>query len=179
MELRSDDDWPELFRAARESAHHTELRDSYAEPSESEPLRRFLAGDPPPVYDKSDWIDLVRETTGRGVTWTRVRVITVPHSDYQRWLFSVTGENVAAGEDIRYLPRHLAPADVLPSDDWWLFDDRTVAFNLVDVDGRPAGLSVTTDPAIAARCRWVKQRLLSLATPFALYVDEDTVNSKQ
>ncbi|WP_238846140.1 DUF6879 family protein [Nocardia terpenica] len=99
-------------------------------------------------------------------------------SDYQRWLLSVTGENVGAGEDIRYLPRHLVdPADV-PADDWWLFDGQRVAFNLVDRAGRPAGVAVTTDPEIAAYCRAVQQRLWPSATPYREYIDESPVDSR-
>ncbi|MEV6770269.1 DUF6879 family protein [Nocardia sp. NPDC051030] len=178
MEYRGVDDWDDLFDECRESAYHMEVRDSYAVASESEPLRRFLNGEPPPDYDKSDWIDLIREVTGRGVVVSRVRVVTVPHSDYQRWLLSVTGENVEAGEDIRYLPRHLVDSADIPGDDWWLFDGSRVAFNLVDQAGRSVGVAVTTDPKIVAFCQGVKDQLLAVATPYRKYVDESPVNSR-
>ncbi|MGW4244576.1 DUF6879 family protein [Nocardia sp. NPDC004722] len=178
MEYRGVDDWDYLFDESRESAYHMEVRDTYAVASESEPLRRFLNGEPPPDYDKSEWTDLIREMTGRGVVVSRVRVVTVPHSDYQRWLLSVTDANVEAGEDIRYLPRHLADSVDIPGDDWWLFDGSRVAFNLVDQEGRPAGVAVTTDPEIAAYCREVKDRLLALATPYRKYINESPVNDR-
>ncbi|WP_159844977.1 DUF6879 family protein [Nocardia sp. CY41] len=167
MELRQNSPWPDLFRQAKRSAFHLEVRDTYAVPSESEPLRRFLAGEPRLNDDEfwDSWGSLVRETTDRGVTVSRVRVVTVPLTDYQRWLLSETGDNVAAGEDIRYLPRHRA-GDV-PQDDFWLFDDEVVGFNLVDAGGNPAGGAVTTDPGIASHCQRVKERVWSLATPFA------------
>ncbi|WP_454199697.1 DUF6879 family protein [Nocardia sp. Marseille-Q1738] len=160
----------ELFEEARTSAFHLEVRDTYAEPEESEPFRRFLDGEPEPVggYDKSDWLDLIATLTARGITMSRVRVVTVPHSDYHRWLLSVAGSSVEAGEDIRYVARHLA--DELPPDDWWLFDGARVAFNLVDHAGKPAEAAVTTDPGIAAYCRRMKERLWTLATPYAEYV---------
>ncbi|MBF6300604.1 hypothetical protein IU459_24110 [Nocardia amamiensis] len=160
----------ELFEGARKSAFHLEVRDSYAEPEESEPLRRFLNGEREPLsgYDKSDWLDLIATLTGRGITMSRVRVVTVPHSDYQRWLLSVTGSSVEAGEDIRYVSRHLAGK--IPPDDWWLFDGARVAFNLVDAAGKPAGAAVTTDPGIVANCMRMKERLWTLATPYAEYV---------
>ncbi|WP_373862818.1 DUF6879 family protein [Nocardia amamiensis] len=41
-----------------------------------------------------------------------------------------------------------------------------VAFNLVDANGGPAGVAVTTDPGIVSHCRTVKERLWSLAAPF-------------
>ncbi|WP_067667285.1 DUF6879 family protein [Nocardia miyunensis] len=170
MELQRVDNWERLFRAARDSAFHLEVRDAYAEPSESEPLRRFIDGDPPPDYDKSDWTDLIRSVTEKGVSVSRVRVVTVPHTDYQRWLLSVTGKNVAAGEDIRYVPRHLAGE--VPPDDWWLFDGSRVCFNLTDSAGGPAGIGITTDPSLAAYCRNVRQRLWQLAIPYREYVNQ-------
>lgn len=44
-------------------------------------------------------------------------------SQYQRWLLALATLNAKAGEDIRYLPRHLA-GDV-PADSFWLLDDET------------------------------------------------------
>lgn len=178
MEYLGVEDWDHLFRECRRSAFHMEVRDTYGVPKESEPLRRFLNGEPPPVYDKSGWIAIIRDVIGRGAVMSRIRVITVPHSDYQRWLLSVTHVNVEAGEDIRYLPRHLVEPDRVPSDDWWLFDDEKVAFNLVDGDGKTAGVAVTTDPKIADYCREVRERLWQLAIPYREYFDETPVNSR-
>ncbi|MEV0361345.1 DUF6879 family protein [Nocardia fusca] len=167
MRLLQNQPWPDLFRRAERSAFHLEVRDTYAVPDELEPFRRFLAGEPPTADNgfSESWGSLMRESTGRGVMVSRVRVVTVPLSDYQRWVLSVTDMNAEVGENIRYLPRHLA--DHVPQDDFWLFDDETVGFNLVDGEGKPAGAAVTTDAGIAAHCRQVKEQLWGLAVPFA------------
>lgn len=167
MLLVDGDPWPDWFRGLQRSAFHLEVRDSYAEASENNRLRAFLAGESPPDEPPVPWHALMRETTDRGVSVSRVRVVTVPHSDYTRWLLSVTGRNIESGEDIRYLPRHLAGA--VPSDDWWLFDDERVVFNLADPDGKPAGAAVSTDPGIVDYYRGVRDRLWKLATPYAEY----------
>ncbi|MFI7667816.1 DUF6879 family protein [Nocardia sp. NPDC049526] len=164
-------DWVTLFRGCKAEAFHLEVRDAYAVPTESDRFRRFLAGEPAlPDEHKDRWNDLIRETIGRGVTVSRVRVVTVPHTDYHRWLLSVTDTNTEAGEDIRYVPRHLA-AEV-PPDDWWLIDNERVVYNLVNEQGKPAGLAVTTDPGIVGYSRSVKERLWGLATPYAEYVNQ-------
>lgn len=177
MELRSDDRLLELFDGAQRSAFHLEVRDSYAEPAESEPLRRFLAGEPEPPdgYDKSDWIELIEALTNRGVAMSRIRVVSQPLSGYQQWLLSVAGSSVSAGEDIRYVPRHLA--DEVPPDDWWLFDDEVVAFNLVDASGKPAGAAVTIDPGVAAYCQSIRKRLWDLAIPYTEFAS--SVSTRQ
>ncbi|MFF0488215.1 DUF6879 family protein [Nocardia sp. NPDC004068] len=157
---------------AQFDAVHLEVRDTYAVPAESEPLRRFLAGEPrlsePDEYWEA-WAEAVKDATARGVTVRRVRVVTEPLSDYQRWLLTETDDNIEAGEDIRYIARHLVRE--VPADDAWVIDKTTVGFNLVDSTGKPAGAAVTTDPAVCGLYREAIERLWSLATPFAAYVN--------
>ncbi|MQY26665.1 DUF6879 family protein [Nocardia aurantia] len=164
--LDEPDLWPKLFRELRQEAFHLEVRDDYHVADEDSRVSAFLAGEPAP-YTRTPWQDLMRETADRGVSVSRIRVVTVPHSDYQRWLLSVTGYNVDAGEDIRYVPRHLA-GEVSP-DDWWLMDHERVVYNLTDQAGVSAGLAVTTDPRIVDYCQTTRERLWALATPYAEY----------
>ncbi|MET8422407.1 DUF6879 family protein [Nocardia sp. NPDC004860] len=62
---------------------------------------------------------------------------------------------VQAGEDVRYLPRHLIDSDELTTDDWWIFDDSVVAFTVFEPgdNGRWIGGAVTTDPRIVEYIR--------------------------
>jgi hypothetical protein len=159
----------DLLQGAHKSAFHLEVKDTYAVPEESEPLRRFLAGEPDDGYASDEWVDVIRLLATQGVTMSRVRVVTVPHTDYQRWLLSVTGLSVAAGEDIRYVNRSTVDPSEVPADDYWLFDDEIVAFNLVDSEGVPVGPAITTDPGIVEYCRIVKERLWRSAVPYSEY----------
>lgn len=170
MELKTGSPWEDLLGQAKRSVLHLEVRDTYAVPSESEPLRRFLAGEPPsadPDPGWNAWADLIRSLRRNGVTVARIRVVTEPLSDYQRWLLTETSDNIAAGEDIRYVPRHLA-TDV-PVDDAWLLDGERIGFNLTDYDGKPAGAAVTTDPGICGYYRRTTEDLWSLAVPYSSY----------
>ncbi|AHH20022.1 hypothetical protein NONO_c52420 [Nocardia nova SH22a] len=169
MEYRTGDHWDALFRECRHDAFHLETRDAYREINESERLQRFLNNEPPPD-PATPWQELIREITGKGVSVSRVRVITEPHSDYQRWLLSVTIHNINAGEDIRYVPRHLAGE--IPPDDWWFLDWERVAYNLWDAEGNPVGIGLTTDPGIVGYCREVRERLWKLATPYSEYAGQ-------
>ncbi|MBF6286906.1 DUF6879 family protein [Nocardia cyriacigeorgica] len=166
-----------LFRAARTRAFHLEVRDSYAVADEAEALRRWAAGEPYEPEEQPDswkaWDDLMVETAGRGVALERLRVVTVPHSDYTRWLLSRTDIRVATGEAVRWLPRHLTdPADV-PLDDFWLFDDDTVAFTTFAEDGAFMGLSITHDPAIVGRCVAAHAALWPHGIDHARYADSE------
>src|SRR5690348_3061710 len=107
MEPLTYEEFKNLVRASRR-AWHLELRDTYNVESEDEPLARFLKGEPDDYVWLSEWLTFIREVTSRGTVVQRARVVTEPHVDYTRWGLVIAPCNIAAGEDIRYLPRHVA-----------------------------------------------------------------------
>ncbi|MBF6068182.1 MULTISPECIES: DUF6879 family protein [Nocardia] len=163
-----------LFRTCQQSAFHLEVHDTYSTPEESEPFRMFLAGEPDDYAWMNGWTDTVRAGAARGVAFQRVRVVTVPHTDYTRWGLAVSEVNIAAGEDVRYLPRHQVDADRLPSDDYWLFDDTMVAYTLFTPEGAAAGAAVTTDPVLVRRCIEIRAVIWPRAIPRARYIGSHT-----
>lgn len=89
---------------------HLEMRDSYMRDDPE-----FIRWQEGYRYDPADrdswwrsWLDVVAETTGRGVVMRRLRVVSEPLSDYVRYEYDGTFSNVAAGEDVRWLPRSRA-----------------------------------------------------------------------
>ncbi|MFC8531777.1 DUF6879 family protein [Nocardia sp. NPDC057227] len=160
----------ELFRSPWQRAFHLELQDTYAVSGEFEPLRQYLAGETENAAWQQGWLDLVSEITAAGKTVQRVRVVTEPHADYTRWALAVAPRNIAAGEDVRWLPRHLVDSRQLTGDDYWLFDDHLAAFSVFTVSGEGAGFAVTTDPVIAANFRAVRDRVWPAAVPHDEYV---------
>ncbi|MBF6175249.1 DUF6879 family protein [Nocardia blacklockiae] len=138
--------------------------------SECEPLRQFLDGEPEDTTWQQNWLDLVQEITAAGKLLQRVRVVTEPHTDYTRWALSVSPRNIAAGEEIGWLPRYSMPTSYLASDDCWLFDDHLCAFSVFTRNGEGAGFSVTTDPVIATHLRTVRDRAWPAAVAHAEYV---------
>src|SRR5207302_1275537 len=109
------------------------------------------------------------EVTKAGVTVQRVRIVTVPHGDYTRFGFAVAPHSIAAGEDIRYLPRHLAGGIDFPREDFWLLDDDTLVLSVFSDDGRTGGFSREHDPHLTAQCRAVRDQVWPRAVPFAQY----------
>src|SRR5256884_7764301 len=159
MELLQGEAFDNLFRTSDRSAFHLELQDSYHTPEEAGPFDLFLAGKPDDFAWHQPWLALVREATRKGKTITRARVVTVPHVDYTRWGLAVAPLNIEAGEEIRWLPRHLISADDLTSDDYWLFDEERVVFTVFEPGGRFAGGASTTDPTIVGRCITVRDNV--------------------
>ncbi|MBO2448423.1 hypothetical protein J4573_15075 [Actinomadura barringtoniae] len=117
-----------LFDAFSATADRIELRDYYRSDLEDEVVRRFVAGEPDDMAWSKPWLDMIRARTEEGKLFRRVRVVTVPLSEYQRCgVMRVAPHNIEAGEDIRYLDRAQATDLDLPVFDYWLFDVGTSA----------------------------------------------------
>jgi hypothetical protein len=94
------------------------------------------------------WLDMLRETTAKGQRFARVRVVSLPLTDYSRfgvWCAQFTN---GAGEDIRYLPRELADVAGLPNHDYWLFDSRKLVRMHFDDSDALVGGELIEDPAV-------------------------------
>lgn len=172
MELVSSEQRDKLFRTFERDAFHLELRDIYGNPLEDEPLVKWRAG----ILDDRDWLQpwlaMIREVTACGKMVRRLRVVTEPVTEYVRFEWEITPDNLAAGEDIRWLPRHRIPAGtVFPRGglDWWLFDDQLAAFGHFDDDGRVKGSEIVTDPAVVAECASLRDRLWPLGIRHSEY----------
>jgi hypothetical protein len=170
VELLQAKAFDQLFRGFERTAFHLEVQDSYHTPDEAGPFELFLAGEPDDFRWHESWLALVRDATRAGRQITRARVVTVPHVDYTRWGLAVAPLNISAGEDIRWLPRHLAADVPLTTDDYWLFDDQLVVFTVFEPGGRFAGGAATSDPVIVAHCREVARHVWERAIPHIEYV---------
>lgn len=148
--------WSALFDTYRYTARRLEPRDRY-NTENSERRQRFLTGELTDYSFMDDWASARRAGRAQGKRMTRVRVVTEPLSDDARYLLDVARINVAAGDEIRYLPRQRAQElDLrLPDEDYWIFDATTVTVILFDEDDRPVGYELIDDPAeIVQRLHW-------------------------
>lgn len=142
----------ELLRSSQRTALHLEMRDRYAT---SDPAYRAWQADPSidPLAFYGFWPTLLDEVVARGVVVCRVRIVSEPISDYIRFEYDITEAlNIAAGEDVRWLPRRRASDLCLPGNDFWLFDDRLVLLNHFSGEGESAGHEVSDNPGLVRRC---------------------------
>lgn len=90
---------------------------------------------------------MIREATAEGRRFARVRIVTLPLTDYSRfgvWCAQFTN---GAGEDIRYLPRDKAEDIGLPNHDYWLFDSQKLLRMYFDDHNAFLGGEVVEDAA--------------------------------
>ncbi|WP_330339433.1 DUF6879 family protein [Streptomyces sp. NBC_00557] len=166
-------DFADLLAGAARSAVHLEMRDAYAVDYEKGPFADWRAGIRPDPADRASWwrpwLDLVQQAVARGVVIRRARIVSEPVSEYTRFLYDGTFTNVAAGEQVRWLPRRQASTIALPGNDFWLFDDQVVRWNHFTGEGQSAGGEVTEDPAAAKLCSEAFEAVWARAVPHDQY----------
>ncbi|MFG2892960.1 DUF6879 family protein [Streptomyces sp. NPDC048248] len=163
----------ELLGGCERSAVHLEMRDSYAVDYEKSGLKAWRAGFRLEPEDRASWwrpwLDLISDTVARGVNVRRARIVGEPVTEYIAFEHSVTFTNVAAGEEVRWLPRRQAADLCLPGTDFWLFDDRLVRFNHFTGDGASAGGEMRHELAVVKLCMAAFESVWDRATPHDEY----------
>ncbi|MDQ0938821.1 DUF6879 family protein [Streptomyces sp. V1I1] len=156
---------------ARHSAVHLEMRDAY-QPSDPE----FIAwqnGKRLDPADRSSWwrpfLDVVAETTARGVEMRRARIVSEPVTDYIHYEYDVTLPNVVAGELVRWLPRRKAADIALPGTDLWMFDNSSVLFTYFSGIGEVVDREWCTDAPVVELVRSAFEAVWERATPHEEY----------
>jgi hypothetical protein len=136
----------QLFRTFEHTAFRLETRDEYKSTNETTALAQFIAGEPVDMGWFQNWLTMIREATEQGRHFSRVRVVTMPLTDYSRFGVFCSEYTNAAGEDIRYLARHDAAG--LPDYDYWLFDSSKLVRMHFDDDENFLGGELIEDPAV-------------------------------
>jgi hypothetical protein len=104
----------------------------------------------PAVFVDPDTGDLLLQG---GVVFRRARVVSEPLADFIRYEHEMTGPlNIAAGEQVRWLPRRRASDLALPGNDCWVLDGKIVRFGFFAGDGEFTGEEIASDPAVARFC---------------------------
>lgn len=104
--------------------------------------------------DNDSWCKLIAEARSSGRRMQRVRLVTTPLTEYERFELATFRDSVAAGEEIRVCHREswerIETAD--NSGDFWLFDDETIIMLNYDAEGRFQGTE-DGSPSICIRQR--------------------------
>ncbi|MEW1569651.1 DUF6879 family protein [Streptomyces sp. NPDC093509] len=99
------------------------------------------------------WRRNVAEQNGLGKRFGRVRVVDEPLTEGQAFLLARAPSNVAAGDEVRYLPRGEVDRIRLPELDFWLIDSRTLLTPVFDDADTTLGVTVAEKPAeVLAAC---------------------------
>lgn len=154
------------------SAVHLEMRDAY-QPGDPEFLAWRNGKRLDPDADRSQWwrpfLDVVSETTARGVVMRRARIVSEPVTDYIRYEYDVTFPNVLAGELVRWLPRRKAADIPLPGTDLWMFDGEAVLFTYFSGVGEVVDRELRTEREVVDMVSSSFEAVWERATPHEEY----------
>lgn len=132
------------------------MRDVYATNIEKDRFLTWLRGEPLDPDAEAEWwrpwFELMQRNNETGKTLRRLRIVSEPVTDYIRFEWLDAAQLVRAGEDVRWLPRRNASTLLLPGNDFWMFDQQTVAFTHFSGDGHVLGHEMTADPEIVEAC---------------------------
>ncbi|HWR46226.1 MAG TPA: hypothetical protein VN327_01225 [Pseudonocardiaceae bacterium] len=146
MSLLIGPEFGQLFRIFEHTAFRLETRDQYKSANETEALRQFVAGEAVDLGWFQNWLTMIREAASQGRRFSRVRVVSMPLTDYSRFGVFCSEHTNVAGEDVRYLKRDEA-AD-LPDYDYWLFDSRKLLRMHFDDEENFLGGEIIENPAV-------------------------------
>lgn len=151
------------------SAFRLELLDCYEVESDGGDFARYLHGEAAPTPErKQPWLERLRREREAGIHRHRVKVLSTPLSDYNRyaceWGYAL---NVAAGEDVRVvdLAEHPMPAGLVDHD-FWLIDDHYPIRMHYDAGGRFLGAEPADD---VARYQRVRDSAIAASEPFTTW----------
>lgn len=135
----------DAFASFRAEAFRVETLPAYDVPEEAADLEAWRAGRPRPARDTSSdpWLARIAADTAAGRTWRRLRLVSTPLSDYERW--ELDEYATTQGEQVRILDRGRAENLI----DVWLFDT---------ADPVPAGYLLRYTPSGA----WIGATALSV-----------------
>jgi hypothetical protein len=145
----------EYLGTFRSTAFRFETRDRYDSEVGRAAFQRYLAGEPDDYRWHEPWVAMLRRDTEQGKRWQRVRIVSVPLSDWTRYAITVARLSVGGGEDIRYLRRATAVDLGLMPLDCWILDESILIRLHFDDDDVFRGAEVVPDAAVLEQhLRW-------------------------
>jgi plastocyanin len=167
MELISVAQRGELIGNAR-NVRKVELRDNYA--VDDALFAAWQAGDSDTVARAANASrDTVAARVAAGTSLRRVKVVSEPLSEYQRFAYDYSAVAVDAGEDIRWVPRRLVSTVLLPGNDCFVLDDTCVIFNVLDGTNGRAEQQLYRDPDVTKLCRGSFDAVWAVSIPHREY----------
>jgi hypothetical protein len=140
------DEFSAAFDAFRHSALRLETLQQYSVSAEDETVRAFREGLPRPERSlrTSPWLQRIATTTMAGKTWTRIRLVRHPLTEYVRLELLAYIESAAVGEQIRIVDLDQHPELASLGPDFWLFDadepdEFAICIHYHDADGSVRG----------------------------------------
>jgi hypothetical protein len=161
----TDEEFDVLLTGFHREIIHLETRDSYGTAVELPHMAKWAAGEADDLEWLQGWCTTLHDAVKSGKSVRRVRIVSEPLSDYQRWSYSIAQPMVDAGEDIRWVPRRLVSSVAIPGNDFYLIDKTLVVFLTYTGNGLDAGKFVSHSQADIELCHSAFETVWKLSIP--------------
>ena len=169
-----DAEFYKLLAAAKQEAAHLELRDEYTIADEMHGFCAWKNGSRIEWADRDSWETpfhrCIADAVRRGLAVRRARVVSEPPTEYIQYEHYLTTGNIAAGEDVRWLPRRYSTDLLLPGNDFWLFDGQYLLVNHFSGDGRLLEMQIDERPDVIETCDAAFRAVWERAIPHHSYI---------
>lgn len=165
----TDEEFNRLLAYFERETLHLETSDAYGTAVELRHMAKWAAGEPDDLEWLQGWCSTLCEHVKAGKSVRRARIVSEPLSDYQRWSYSIAHTMVAAGEDIRWVPRRFVSSVALPGNDFYLFDDQLIVFLIYAGNSLGIEKVTSTEPADIRLCRSAFEAVWKLSIPHSDY----------
>jgi Family of unknown function (DUF6879) len=158
-----------LFDDFTHTAFRMETLPRYTVDSETQRLRRYLDGEPLEIEAGTrEWLEFMAAEIRSGKRWHKVHILRSPPSQYLRfeceWGYAVSARY---GQEVYILDEAERPRPgTIPDEDFWLFDEDTVARLHYDDEGHFLGADLA-DGTDVPRYRGYRDLAVDAAEPFA------------
>jgi hypothetical protein len=169
VEEITEDELTELTGSFKHSMVHLETRDAYGTETELPQMAKWRAGEPDDFEWLRGWCEKMGNHVSAGRSARRIKIVSEPLSDYQRWAYGVFTPIVEAGEDVRWVPRRSVSTTCIPGNDYYLFDDERVVFLHYAGTGLNTGFTTTTDREVVEMCSTAFEKVWALSVPHSEY----------
>jgi len=152
-----------LLQNFRRSAFRLETLERYTVPQEAEWFAtwRRTSRLPELTPENDSWLRRVRDHTRAGRVMQRVRVVSTPLTDYERFELALFPPSLEAGEDIRVISRSVLRSTLVLREDFWLFDRQTAIMLRYD----SAGTFLSAEPGQPGLCQSQCDEALARSIP--------------
>lgn len=169
MQEITEADLTELTGSFKRSMVHLETRDAYGTETELPYMAKWKRGEPDDYVWLEEWCQKIRDHVDAGRTARRVKIVSEPLSDYQRWAYGVFTPIAEAGEDVRWVPRRSVSTICIPGNDYYLFDSERVVFLHYAGSGLNTAYTTTTDADVVEMCSTAFEKVWELSIPHSEY----------
>ncbi|MEK6846213.1 MAG: DUF6879 family protein [Nanoarchaeota archaeon] len=164
----------EAWKSARKNIFRLEAIPEYNIPEDLVSFKKWKQGKSDLDEASKKWLENLSKTGWRGVRMQRVRVVSLPLSEYIKYEIDFWKYSIKNGEEILFLEDKKYRTAIQNIDfelrDFWMFDDKVSIIFHYDETGDFVKEEPVADQRVIKKHLELKQKMLQLAIPMGEFL---------